>query len=160
MTDIPWLLLNRTSLTLQPGQSGTVVVFLSASEDVGVNQPGAYTAELGVSTNTPAGVAPIPVTMNVTPPPNWGKIAGTVTGVACNGTTGPIRDAQVQANGRTHTFSLFADRDGKWAFWAPQASNPFQVIVSKDGWIAQVRTVRIIRQQTVTADFTLQRVRC
>ena len=65
------------------------------------------------------------------------------------------------AGGRqTRSFSLITDRDGKYAYWAPVKDNPFQLIVSKDGWIAQARIVRIIRQQTVTADFTLRRVRC
>jgi hypothetical protein len=160
VTDVPWLLLNITSFRLNPGQSRAVVVFTSASEDVGINQPGTYTAQIAVSSNTPTRVNPIPVTMNVTPPPNWGKIAGTVTGINCQGVTAPIVGAQVQANGRTRAWSLATDKEGKYAFWDAVAQNPFQMIVSKDGWIAQVRTVRIIRQQTVVADFTLRRVRC
>jgi hypothetical protein len=38
-------------------------------------QPGTYTAQLGVSTDTPYDVDPVNVTMTVTPPTGWGRVA-------------------------------------------------------------------------------------
>ena len=160
VTDVPWLIASPLTATLQPGQSRNVLVVLSAVPDAEVTQPGTYTAQLVVNANTPTRVNPLPITMNVTPPPNWGKVAGTVTGVACNGTTSPVQGVQVQADGTGYSFSLLTDKDGMYAFWAPQPANPFTVIASKDGWRAQVKTVRIRRQETVILDFTLNRVRC
>jgi N-acetylneuraminic acid mutarotase len=161
VTDVPWLAENPTTATLQPGQSINVVVTFSATTAAEVTQPGTYTAQIVVASNTPTRVDPVDVTMNVTPPKNWGKIAGTVTGVDCAGNSAPLQGAQVQADGnKDFAFSLLTDRDGKYAFWAPEKDNPFQVIVSKDGWIAQTRKVKIKKGKTVTADFALRRVRC
>jgi Carboxypeptidase regulatory-like domain/Kelch motif len=160
VTDVPWLAEDPTAATIQPGQSLTVVVTFSATTAAGVTQPGTYTAQIVVSANTPTRVDPVDVTMNVTPPRGWGKVAGTVTGTACNGDTAPLRNAQVQANGKDYTFSLKTDAEGKYAFWAPSASNPFTIIASKDGWIAQSKTVNIKANKTTTVNFSLQAAGC
>jgi hypothetical protein len=160
VTDVPWLAENPTTGTLQPGESVSVVVTFSATTAAGVTQPGAYTAQIVVSSNTPNKVDPIPVTMNVTPPKGWGKIAGTVTGTTCNGDTSPLRNAQVQANGKGFTFSLKTGADGKYAFWAPASSNPFTLIASKDGWIAQTKTTNIKANKTTTVNFALLAAGC
>lgn len=160
VTDVPWLAEDPTTATLQPGQSVTVTLTLSATTAAKVTQPGTYTAQLGVGNNTPYKVDPINITMTVTPPSGWGKIAGTVTGTDCKGNTAPLRGAQVQANGRTYTFSLKTDAAGKYAFWAPAASNPFTLIASKDGWISQTTTLNVKAGKTVTANFTLKPVTC
>ncbi len=89
---------------------------------MGVTQPGTYTAQIAVNANTPQTINPIGVTMNVTPPKDWGKLAGTVTGTDCKGNTNPLQGAQVQANGKGYTFSLKTGKDGTYAFWAPTKS--------------------------------------
>ena len=160
VTDVPWLAESPTSATLQPGQSVTVTVTLSATTAAGVTQPGIETAQLGVSANTPYQVNPINVTMTVTPPSGWGKIAGTVTGTDCKGNTAPLRGALVQANGKTYVFSLKTGANGSYAFWAPAASNPFTLIASKDGWVAQTTKVNVKSQKTVTVNFALRAVGC
>jgi uncharacterized membrane protein len=160
VTDVPWLALAPTTATLVPGQSITVTVTLSATTAAEVTQPGAYTAQIVVGSNTPKKLDPINVTMNVTPPNGWGKIAGVVTGTACNGNTTPLQGAQVQANGKSYVFSLSTGKDGKYAFWAPAASNPFTLIASKDKYIAQTKTVSIKANKTVTVNFALQATGC
>jgi hypothetical protein len=160
VTDVPWLDETPTTATLQPGQSGTVTVTLSATTAADVTQPGTYTAQLGVKANTPYKVDPINVTLTVTPPTGWGKIAGTVTGIDCKGNSAPLRGVQVQANGRSYTFSLSTDPAGRYAFWAPSASNPFTLIASKDGWIAQTKTVSLKASKTTTVSFTLNQTGC
>jgi hypothetical protein len=160
VTDVPWLAENPTTGTLQPGQSVNVVVTFSATTAAEVTQPGTYTAQIVVRSNTPTRVDPINATMNVTPPKGWGKIAGTVTGTNCNGNTAPLQGVQVQANGKNYTFSLKTDKDGKYALWAPAASNPFSVIASKDGWIAQSKTANIRANKTTTVNFALQAANC
>jgi N-acetylneuraminic acid mutarotase len=160
VTDVPWLALAPTTATLQPGDSVTVTATLSATTAAGVTQPGAYTAQITFRSNTPKTVDPVNVTMNVTPPKGWGKIAGVVTGVACNGNTTPLQGAQIQANGKSYVFSLSTGKDGKYAFWAPAASNPFTLIASKDKYIAQTKTVSIKANKTITVNFALQATGC
>jgi hypothetical protein len=160
VTDVPWLALAPTTATLAPGDSITVTVTLSATTAAEVTQPGAYTAQIVAGSNTPKKLDPINVTMNVTPPKGWGKIAGVVTGVACNGNTTPLQGAQIQANGKSYVFSLSTGKDGKYAFWAPAASNPFTLIASKDKYIAQTKTVSIKANKTITVNFALQATGC
>jgi Carboxypeptidase regulatory-like domain/Kelch motif len=160
VTDVPWLSEDPTTGTLAPGQSMNVLVTFSATTAAEVTQPGTYTAQITVASDTPTKVNPIDVTMNVTPPRGWGKIAGTVTGTACNGTTSPLQGAQVQATGKGYAFSLSTDKDGKYAFWAPSASNPFTLIASKDKWIAQTKTVNVKANKTVTVNFNLVPTNC
>jgi hypothetical protein len=50
--------------------------------------------------------------------------------------------------------------DGKYALWAPAASNPFTVIASKDGWIAQTKTANIRANKTTTVNFALNKAGC
>ena len=161
MTDVLWLAESLTTATLQPGQSVVVTLTLSATTAAQVTQPGTYTAQLGVTANTPYTVNPINITMTVTPPKGWGKLAGTVTGTACNGNAAPLGGAQVQANGKGYSFSLKTDANGVYAFWAPAKSSPYTVIASKDGWIAQVITkVKIQSGQTTTVNFNLRKLGC
>lgn len=160
VTDVPWLSETPTTATLQPGQGVTVTITLSATTAAGVTQPGTYTAQLGVSSNTPYVVNPINITMTVTPPSGWGKITGTVTGTDCKGNTAPLRGVQVQATGKGYSFSLKTDANGKYAFWAPAASNPYTIIASKDGWVSQSVKVVIKAGKTNTFNFALVAVGC
>jgi N-acetylneuraminic acid mutarotase len=160
VVDVPWLAEAPTTATLQPGQSFTVTVTLSATTAAKVFQPGTYTAQLGVSSNTPYRVDPINITMTVTPPNGWGKITGTVTGTDCKGNTAPLRGVQVQATGKGYSFSLKTDANGNYAFWAPAGSNPYTLIASRDGWISQTTKVNIKAQKTTTVNFNLKPTLC
>jgi N-acetylneuraminic acid mutarotase len=160
VTDVPWLSEAPTTATLQPGQSFNVTVTLSATTAAQVTQPGTYTAQLGVAANTPYAVSPINVTMTVTPPKGWGKIAGTVTGTDCKGNTAPLRGAQIQATGKGYSFALKTDANGNYAFWAPASANAFTLIASKDGWIALTAKVNVKSGKTVTVNFALHANGC
>ncbi|WP_157744418.1 carboxypeptidase regulatory-like domain-containing protein [Micromonospora viridifaciens] len=161
VTDVPWLSASPTTATLQPGQSVKVTVTLDATSAADVSQPGTYTAQLGVKSNTPYAVDPIDVTMVVQPPTDWGKLAGTVTGIDCQGNKAPLRGATVQINGKNNwTFTLQADANGNYAIWAPAGANPTQVIVARDGWTPQTQKVNIKGGKTVTTDFALRPTKC
>jgi hypothetical protein len=161
VVDVPWLAENPTSATLQPGQSVNVTVTLSATTADKVTQPGTYTAQLGIEHNTPYTVNPINITMVVTPPPSFGKITGTVTVTDCKGNTVPLKGVQIQANGKNVSFSLTTDANGKFAFWASAGSNPFTIIASKDGYIAQVTLQNVAGGGTIiTVNFDLQKLGC
>jgi N-acetylneuraminic acid mutarotase len=155
-TDVKWLSESPTEFDVPVGATVAVTATLKATTDVGVTQPGTYAAQIAINANTPQSLNPINVTMNVTPPKGWGKIAGTVTGTDCKGVTNPLQGAQVQATGKNYTFSLKTGKDGKYAFWAPSASNPFTLIASKDGYQAQTKTANVKANKTVTVNFALQ----
>jgi hypothetical protein len=162
VVNIPWLAANPTTATLQPGQSVTVTVTLSATTAAKVTQPGTYTAQYGVENNTPYKVDPINITMVVTPPSTYGKITGTVKVTDCHGNTVKLKGVQIQANGKTVSFSLTTDANGVYAFWASAGDNSFTLIASKDGYIAQVTVnINVIGgNHIVTVNYDLQKLGC
>lgn len=155
-SDVTWLSLGSSQFTIAPGGTVSVVVSVNASVDE-VTQPGAFTAQVGISTNTPYQVAPIPVTMTVAPPNTWGKITGTVFGKATDGGTAPLKGATVQIDSWANSYTLITDKDGHYALWLDARNNPLTVIVAKDGYAPTVTTVKVVKKGTVTTDFTLKK---
>jgi N-acetylneuraminic acid mutarotase len=155
-TDVPWLSIDTTSATLAPGESVTVRVTMSAN----VAQPGTYTAGVGIKENTPYSVSPVGVTMHITPPVTWGKLAGTVTGVSCQGESSPLAGATVQVDSWATDWTFETDAQGQYAYWIDVRNNPLSIIAAKDGYKPKFRTVRIRQGQTVTANFALQKAGC
>jgi N-acetylneuraminic acid mutarotase len=156
-SDVPWLSTAPTKFTLAPGASQKVTVTLTATAAAGVTQPGTYTAELGLKSNTPYQVSAVSVTMHVTPPTSWGKIQGTVLGQTCAGDRLGVR-ATVRLNlvGSDTGYTLTADAQGHYAYWVPKGQ--YQVIVAKDGWIPEVQQIQIQAGFVSTVDFVLDPV--
>ena len=155
-TDVRWLSEAPATFTLAPGASQVVTVTFTATSAVGVLQPGTYTAQIGVRTDTPHTIAPIPVTMRVKPPDSWGKLTGTVMGQTCGGDTVPV-PAFIRINEALNPergVSITAGQDGKYGWWLPFGR--YDVIVSKDGWASQSVLVRIDRGTVLTKNFLLQ----
>jgi hypothetical protein len=90
--------------------------------------------------------------MTVTPPKTWGRIAGTVTGPDGR----PVAGATVQIDTWAASYTLKTDRNGQYALWLDVRNNPLQVIVARDGYQPQVRTVKIAKGKTTTQDFVLK----
>jgi N-acetylneuraminic acid mutarotase len=157
--DVPWMSESQTQLALNPGQQATITVTLNAA-GASVTQPGAYTAGLQVSDDTPYKTSPVNVTMNVTPPKSWGKITGTVSGLACTGTTGPLKGAQVQIDGSAANYTLTTDSNGQFEYWIDKSDDPLTVIASQDGWQAQTTGEKIRAGGTISANFTLSQASC
>ncbi|ADD40251.1 carboxypeptidase regulatory-like domain-containing protein [Stackebrandtia nassauensis] len=157
--DISWLKPSKTSVTLDPGKSTTVDVTLSATVADGVEQPGTYTAELRFGSDTPFRVDPIPVTMSVAPKANMGKLLGTVSGTKCDGTAVMIPEAQVQVkNAAGKRFDLYTGADGRYQYWFTKGK--YTIIVHKDGWSAEARSVTVKQGQLNLADFVLDKLGC
>ena len=91
----------RPSSTSRSAPPSTVTVTLKATTDVGVTQPGTYTAQSPSTSNTPQGVSPIGVTMNVDSAQGLGKIAGTVTGPTARGRPTRCRAPRYRGTART-----------------------------------------------------------
>ncbi|RLP91816.1 peptidase S8 [Micromonospora sp. BL4] len=155
--DLPWLSTAPSSFTLAPGASRTVTVKLRATAAVDVAQPGAYAGELGVASDTPYPVPALSVTMNVSPPPSWGRVQGTVTGVTCGGlTVGIPATVRVNLVGSTTGHTLTANTQGRYAWWLPKGR--YEVIVARDGWVPEARRTRIRAGIVDTLDFELDPV--
>jgi hypothetical protein len=152
--DVPWLAENPTEFDVPAGGTVKVAVKLTATPGAGVKQPGTYKAQLLVNANVPQTIEPIDVTMNVTPPANWGKFQGAVQGRACDGTTSPLA-AIVFADGQSHGFSWAAQTDtsGKYSFWAP--ADTYTLIVTSDGWRPRTKAVSLAGGQKTTVNFNL-----
>jgi N-acetylneuraminic acid mutarotase len=147
--DVSWLSESPTTLTLAAGKSATFTVSLDAGVP-DITQPGTYTAKVSIGTDTPYSVPAIGVTMVVNPPKTWGKITGTVTG---NGV--PLAGATVQITTWATHYTLKTDKNGQYALWLDVRNNPLQLIVAKDGYQPQVKTVKIAKGTTTTANFAL-----
>lgn len=157
-TDIPWLAENPAEFDVPVGQTVSVTVTLTATTADSVTQPGTYTGQIAVNANTPQTLNPINVTMNVTPPKGWGKIAGTLQGTDCNNKTAPLKGV-VYATGKNFSWTAKSDgKTGAFGFWGPQAS--YSLIASANGWIPQSRSVSIKQGKTVTTNFTLRPSSC
>jgi hypothetical protein len=97
--------------------------------------------------------------MNVTPPKDWGKLAGTLSGTDCTGKTNPLKGV-VFADGNGVSFTLKTAADGTYAFWASHKSNTFTLTASANGWIAQTKPGNIKAGATTTVNFTLRPTSC
>jgi N-acetylneuraminic acid mutarotase len=158
-TDVPWLDESPKQFTVPAGSSVNVTVTLTATTADGVAQPGKYTADLLVNADTPQTINPIDVTMTVTPPKQWGKLQGTVTGTDCNNVTKGL-SAVVFADGTGSGFSWTAktDKNGNYAFWGPK--DTYSLIATANGWIAQTKSAKIQQGKTTTVNFNLRPTGC
>jgi hypothetical protein len=159
-TNVPWLDESPAQFDVPPNATVNVTVTLSATTADQVTQPGTYTAQLVVSANTPQTFNPIDVTMNVTPPKGWGKIAGTLSGENCSQVTAPLRGVVYADGGKGYSFTLPTDKNGKYAFWAPAGASPFTLTATANGWIPQTKTASIKAGKTTTVNFTLRPTSC
>jgi N-acetylneuraminic acid mutarotase len=159
-TQVPWMSQSTGTFTLQPGGSQTVSVTLNAG-DPSVTQPGSYTGALAISDDTPYSSAPVNVTMNVTPPRSWGEVTGTVSGTACGGGTEALNGAMVQITDNAgNSYTLYADKDGRYALWLDASNSPLTIIADQDNWQPAVSVASLKKGAVTTASFTLQPDSC
>src|SRR5262249_4126323 len=126
----------------------------NASLDV-ISQPGDYEALLTFHTNTPYQFTPVSIEMDATPPNTWGKIAGTVLGVRCDGSTAPLAGATVQIDTWAAHYTLKTDANGDFGLWLDVRNNPLTIIVAKDGYSPKAGQVRIKARQATSSDWQL-----
>ncbi|MEV1332142.1 S8 family serine peptidase [Micromonospora costi] len=154
--DVSWMTIDKSEVTLAPGEKVTVTVGMTAN----VDQPGTYSGEVTIKENTPYTVAPVAVTMKVQAPKTWGKLMGTVTGTSCQGGSAPLPGAVVQVDSWAMSFTFATDEQGKYAYWMDRRNNPLTMIVAKDGWKPQTRQTKINTTTPTVEDFALSPIRC
>jgi subtilisin family serine protease len=150
--DAPWLGIRPPTLTLEPGQSAKVHVGMDSSR---VDQPGTYTARVVASGSTPYDDPRVQVSLKVTPPPSWGRIAGTVTGATCDDETVPLEGAFVVIDGSKYDTTLVTGPEGGYARWMGVSNNRLTVLASANGYPSKWKNANIVRGQTVLRDFEL-----
>jgi N-acetylneuraminic acid mutarotase len=151
--DVPWLTPSARTWTVKGGGSVTVRITLDAGAMTSADA-GAHRAALVVDSDTPYGSVALPVTMTVVPPAGWGLLTGTVTGKDGGGAT-PLAGAVVEVDSRNGDVAVTTGPDGRYALWMPAKDNPLTVIAAATGYRPATRTVRVVREGAVTADFTL-----
>jgi hypothetical protein len=151
--DAPWLDIRPPTFTLEPGQSAKVRVGLDSSR---VDQPGTYTARVIAYGSTPYDEPRARVSLKVTPPPGWGRIAGTVTGVTCDDGTVPLEGAFVDIDGSEHDVTLVTGREGGYARWMGVSNNRLILRGSADGYLPKWKYGRIVEGETVVRNFELR----
>jgi N-acetylneuraminic acid mutarotase len=156
---VPWLRASPSQATLAPGQSTTITLTMNAA-DPSITQPGRYTATLQLNGDTPYVPQQAGVTLTASPPSAWGELAGTVSGRSCGGKTAPLPGATIAVDSKAGSWTLTADRSGRYGMWLDHADSPLTLIVTAQSWLAQTRTARVTAGKTSTASFTLSRSSC
>ncbi len=150
--DVPWLSESPISGTLAALSSQPISVRFDAGVSQ-ITQPGQYRAQLKIKHNTPYNMANIPVTMTVTSPTTWGKLMGTVTGLAhCDAPGAPLDRATVFVqSGSGLTWTLTTNVSGTYQVWLNAANSPLTITASHAGYFTQTVTgVTVTAQQTTT----------
>ncbi|MFI1976880.1 S8 family serine peptidase [Streptomyces wedmorensis] len=157
--DASWLSLDTQRLTVQPGESVTVKVTLDSGTR-SVTQPGDLTGEIAVASDTPYRVAPVGMTMRVEPPRTWGKVGGTVTGVDCDGVSGPLAGSLLRITTADGSHTLYADHVGRYGLWLDRKHSPLTVTATGQDFKPESRTVKVRAGETSTADIELTSSLC
>jgi hypothetical protein len=150
--EVPWLDVQPPAFTLEPGDSAKVLVDLDSSR---VDQPGTYTAGVVANGGTPYDEPRVEVSLKVTPPASWGKIAGTVTGATCDDETVPLEGAFVVIDGSEYDVTLVTGPEGGYARWMGISNNRLTLLSSANGYPPESKNARIIKGQTVVHNFEL-----
>jgi len=149
--DVPWLSTDVVSGTLAASGQQAIEASLDASVPE-VTQPGQYLAELRLVDDTPYHIDALPVIMTVNPPSGWGKLGGTVTGLArCDEPGAPLPVATVDIHG---VALVEPDDSGAYSYWMPAGS--YTVTISADGYLSQTVYVTVVAGQTSTQDLDLR----
>lgn len=147
--------------------TGTVAAGGSAAIDVSwladipeVEQPGVYYASLKIKNNDPLNQdLTLPVTMTVTPPTGWGKLAGAVTSTGyCDVNPYPVEGAVVYVEGSLgYTYTLETDANGAYQRWLDSAENPYTLTVTYPEHPTTIVTVTVPGDgSTAAQDFVLR----
>ncbi|MFC9083754.1 carboxypeptidase regulatory-like domain-containing protein, partial [Streptomyces sp. NPDC057062] len=83
-------------------------------------------------------------------------LTGTVAGTTAPGTARPVAGAPVHCAAPTGGLPVATGLDGTYSVWLPAKGGPVGVIVSADGYRPATRSVRLVKEGAVTADFRLQ----
>jgi hypothetical protein len=135
---------------LAPGESAAVAVTLGGPSV----QAGDYTGELRVVSNDPVTPrATVAVSLEVTLPPGFGGIAGTVTDADTGEPLPAMVAVATEIGGVPTLIEVTADEDGEYFLTVPEGT--WDVGVSFEGYVSETRAVTVTAGDVVTEDFAL-----
>ena len=150
--DVPWLgeSIQAGTISANGGTLGWTNYF-TATEAVGIDQPGEYFATLRMQPTTEAlPVKLISVNMTVLPSQTQGLLVGNVTS---DRPGGPLQaDILIESSGGI-TWTLQTDPNGYYSYYLHTGN--YSVTASTNGYIPQTTPVVIVGQQTTVQNFIL-----
>ncbi|WP_162606332.1 carboxypeptidase regulatory-like domain-containing protein [Jiangella asiatica] len=153
--DAAWLETAAPATTLAPGESMEVTLTVSGDE------PGAYNGTLLVrGDDTPYDQREVDLVLDTVAPRTWGAVSGTVSGVACDGSTVPLSGTDVWIEARDETHDLRTGADGSYTLWLPVGQNPLRVFAGSDVWVPRTVSARVAPGRVTELDLTLRRISC
>ncbi len=151
---IPWLDEDPVEGVIEAGDSMRINLTWSVKD---IDQPGDYFGELRIKTDTPIEVPPIPVTLHVWRPYNFGNIKGTVSAMEkCDVNPAPAAEVTVNfyRDGELHKSTVTGD-DGYYSY-SVQAGT-YDVEFVYEGYVTgRVDGVVLGNSDEVFVDYTLR----
>jgi hypothetical protein len=155
---VPWLSEDPVDGTV-PEDGGELVVAVTFDADQ-VTLPGTYLANLRVVSNDPVNSNfPVPVTMTVTTPTNYGELTGTVTGLGyCDENPAPLAGALVTVTSDTGgPWETTTDDQGFYTLFLSEDASPLTVTVTHPQHLPEQETgVVIVGGEVTVVDFELR----
>ena len=96
--------------------------------------------------------------MVVSPPKNWGKLMGTVSGTDGE-STDPIQGAVVDitpTKGDGAGWALITDEAGRYAHW--MVAGKYDTIAAKDGFRPQAKQAQVKKGKDTVVNYTLRKI--
>jgi hypothetical protein len=151
--DIPWLSTSPISGTLAgtpPSQQQVAATFDAASLE-----PGTYQALIAVTHDSPQPAQFITATLNVSNPPGYGTLSGTVVGLGpCDAPGAALAGAAVLISG---TSAVTTTTNSSGLYSAARPIGAYTVTISATGYISQTAAVTLTDQQTTIHNVSLRR---
>ncbi len=159
METIAWLAETPAAGVIAAGAAS--VVDMTFNTDTPGMQPGVHYGTLRVRSNAPNDAPNIPLTLTVSLPDSWGKVAGVVTGLGvCDADPAPLAQAMVRVESATSgaVWTFATDKSGAYQFWYDPAHNPVTVTLSSSdhGYFGETGGITVTQQQTTTLNFDLR----
>lgn len=157
-----WLTVTSPAEVTVPAHSEVTVTITTGGS--GLQQPGPVTGHIeAYAADTPYDPAALTVTEQITPPPGWGAVTGTITAAQpCAAPPSPLHEATIQLHTGQGTITLHTGTAGHYEWWqpVPASGSPADMLISKDGYNAQHTHVRLTPGQAHPANITLTAFKC
>lgn len=151
---IPWLEEDPTEGVIEAKESAQINLTWTVKE---IDQPGDYYGELHITTDTPIEVAPIPVTLHVWRPYNYGNFKGTVSAMEkCDVNPAPAAEVTINfyRDGELQ-FTTETNEEGYYNYSVPAGVYDIEFVM--EGYVTgRVDGVTLGNSEDVVVDYTLR----
>ena len=152
--EVPWLDEDPIEGLIEAGEYQDIQLHFTVKD---IEQPGDYFAELHFTTDTPKEIAPIPVTLHVWRPFNYGNFKGTVTATQkCDVDPAPLAEATINfyLDGEK-TKSTETDENGYYNYSVIKGTYDIEVV--KEGYVTtKVEGVVLGNSEDIVVDLSVR----